>query len=200
MTPLTKTSHVASGVRTAWWVPLVLGGTWLAFSLSVLQFDAASAWALSVVVGLTFIAMALCELAYSALPGWSRWWHPTLSAGFFALGLVALVWPQPTVHVLVRIVAWFLLAKGASELVPALARRGEDGLWWLRLALAATAFGIAFWAAGSPAHTAAALVLWIGLSALLRGVSDIALAYEPRTTPGQERVPPSGSRVPPSGA
>ncbi|WAL68288.1 DUF308 domain-containing protein [Amycolatopsis cynarae] len=180
MTSPATGNPVAGAVRPAWWVPLVLGGAWLVFSLAVFQFDRASAWALSVVTGLTFIAMALCELAYSALPSGARWWHPVLAAAFFALGLVALVWPQPTFHALIRIVAWFLLVKGGSDLVAALARPGGNGPWWLRLVLAAAAFGIAFWAAGSPAYSAAALVLWVGLSALLRGVSDILLAFELR--------------------
>jgi uncharacterized membrane protein HdeD (DUF308 family) len=171
----------AAPVRRARWPILVaVGVAWLLFAMVLLQFDFTSAWAIAISAGLLLIAASLGELINAMVtPGW-RWMHATLAAGFFVGGIIALVWQEPTFLALARVVAWVLFFKGCADFVLALGRRGEDALWWLRLAIGALEIAIAFWAAGSVTRSAALLILWISLLAVAKGIADITLAFELR--------------------
>ena len=179
-----------------WWIPLAVGVGWLIFAMIVLQLNLTSAWAIAVATGLLLIVASFSELVNAlAAAGW-QWLHVTLAAGFFIGGIVALVWPDPTFLALARIIAWLLFFKGCADIVLALGRRLDDSLWWLRLILGVLEIGVALWAADSPDRSALLLMLWIGLSAVAKGVTDIVLAFEIRSlvrkTPGSwspEQVP-----------
>lgn len=171
---------VAPPRRAGWPILLAVGVAWLVLAMVLLQFDFASTWAIAISVGLLLIAASFGELLNALVaPGW-RWMHAAVAAGFFAGGIIALVWEEPTFLALARLVAWFLLFKGSADFVLALARRGEDTLWWLRLAVGALEIAIAFWAAGSVTRSAGLLMLWIGILAVVKGITDIALAFELR--------------------
>ena len=74
---------------------------------------------------------------------------------------------------------WFLLVKGTFDIVAALSNRSVE-MWWLTLVNGIIQIAIAFWAIGYPGRSAKLLVLWVGISALMRGFSEIALAFQVR--------------------
>jgi uncharacterized membrane protein HdeD (DUF308 family) len=174
--PRTRPFPVA-GIRVPWWVLLGLGVLWLVFGMVVLQFDLASAKSIALAAGLLLVVTAFGQLVTAQAAHRWRWIHALLAALFFVGGMIALVWPEPTFHALARLVAWFLFFKGCADLVVGLAVRAEEALWWVVLVVAAVEIGLAFWAAGSVSRSAALLMLWIGLVAVVKGVTDIALAF-----------------------
>ena len=68
------------------------------------------------------------------------------------------------------LLGWFLLFKGILDVMLALATRHANDLWWLGMATGIIEIGLAFWAAGHFAGSAALLIVWVGISALMRGI------------------------------
>lgn len=173
-------------VRTArreiadhWWWFLLTGIAWIVFSLMVLQFDLGSVAAIGYLAGGVVILAGVNE----ALSAWAarewRWLHLLLALSFGFIGVLALVWPGRTFEVIANLVAWFLLFRGTLDLIVAFAARGED-LWWARLVAGIINIVLAFWAAGYTGRSAALLVLWVGLSCLARGITELVTAFQLR--------------------
>ena len=160
-----------------WWVFLVTGILWILFSLMVLQFDLRSATAIGFLAGFMFIFAGFNEFAILAMvQGW-KWLHALLGVLFVITGVLAVAWPNRTFVVVANLVAWFLLFKGTFDIFIAFAMRGQD-LWWVQLIAGILEIVIAFWAAGYPGRSAVLLVLWVGISSLMRGVTEIVLAFQ----------------------
>lgn len=176
---------------------LALGVGWLLFALAIPQFGYSTPKAFAILFGLLLFASAVSELAAAMTA--ERDWQPThaLMAFLFVVGGVfALVWPGPTVTVVARLVAWYLLVKGIHDVATAFAQQrvgrqvrvfGTDsgGLhggspWWAPLAVGGFSIGIAFWAAAYPGESVVLLTLWVSLAALVTGLTKIASAFRPR--------------------
>lgn len=108
------------------------------------------------------------------------WWHLALRGVVAILfGVLALAWPGATLLFLVALFAAYAVLSGIAAIAGGLRHRDERG-WWLPLA-----FGIVSLAAGViaifyPGITALALVLIMGVNALIGGVLDIAMAVRLR--------------------
>ena len=162
-----------------WWVFLVTGILWIVFSLMVLQFDLVSVSAIAFLAGAAFIVAGVNEFMIVAfVSGW-RWLHALLGVAFVITGILAFAWPGRTFVVIANLVAWFLLFKGTLDIILAFASRPAE-LWWVLLIAGVVELIIAFWAAGYPGRSAVLLVLWVGISALMRGVTEIVLAFRLR--------------------
>ena len=165
------------GFAKAWWLFLVTGILWLIVSLAVLQFDQTSINTIKFLVGLVMI-LATIEEAFHAiiLPGW-RWAHALLALLFLAVTIAVFTYPAMTFGTLAILIAWFLLVRGAFEIVASIMNRDLD-LWWLGLIAGIAQVLIAFWAIGYPGRSAFLLVLWVGLGAMFRGIEQIVMAFQ----------------------
>ena len=160
-----------------WWLFLITGVLWIAFSLMVLQFDLRSVSAIGYLAGFAFIFVGFNEfMVMAAVNAW-KWLHATLGVLFIVTGIATLAWPSRTFAVLVNLVAWFLLFKGTLNIIVAFATRGAE-LWWLWLVTGILDIVIAFWAAGYPGRSAVFLILWVGIACLTRGISEIVFAFQ----------------------
>jgi len=154
----------------------------------VLQFDLVSARSIALAAGLLLILASFSQVVTAQAARQWRWVHVALAAALFVAGIVALVWPDPTFQALARLLAWFLLAKGGADIVIALVLRTLDALWWVFLVVGLIEIIVALWAAGVPSRSAALLMLWVGLVAVFKGITDIVLAFGLRE-PGPRPVP-----------
>jgi uncharacterized membrane protein HdeD (DUF308 family) len=59
-------------------------------------------------------------------------------------------------------------------------QRHEIDLWWLRLLLGLLEIGLGFWAAGDFGHQAILLVVFVGVAALTRGITEILFGFSLR--------------------
>jgi uncharacterized membrane protein HdeD (DUF308 family) len=174
-----------------WWVFLVTGVAWMLISLAVLQFDLTSVRSISILLGVVLLVAGANELFIGMSRKSWRWAHLALGVLFLAGGVLAFVWPGKTFLVLARLVGWFLLFKGTADITLSFAERRISDLWWLRLVTGIMEVGLAFWVVGSLTRSAALLVLWVGLAALFRGITELIFAFTVRSA-AREEAPARG--------
>jgi uncharacterized membrane protein HdeD (DUF308 family) len=105
----------------------------------------------------------------------ARWWWTFIVRGLLAIafGVLAFVSPMWGIAILVGLFAAWALIDGATNLVAGVRSRGTDRSWWLSIlegtvGIAAGAIAIIF----AP-YAAEALVLIIGIWAIVTGVFEI---------------------------
>jgi uncharacterized membrane protein HdeD (DUF308 family) len=92
---------------------------------------------------------------------------------------VAFFRPAGTFVALASIVAWVLLFKGIFDITLALMTHGSH-LWWVGLIVGIIEILLAYWAAGYFRGSALLLVAFVGVFALMRGITEIVMAFRLR--------------------
>ncbi|MGH3344821.1 MAG: HdeD family acid-resistance protein [Carbonactinosporaceae bacterium] len=173
--PITR--RRAQSPMLPWWVFLVTGIAWIVVSLLVLQFDVTSVATIALLVGIGLLVAGAMELVQGATaPGWS-WLHALLGVLFIGGGVVSLLWPGETIVVLANLLGWFLLVKGTFDVIEAFAIKDVLDVWWMQLVLGVLEIGLAFWVVGYPGRELALLIIWVGVAALVKGITEIFLAF-----------------------
>jgi uncharacterized membrane protein HdeD (DUF308 family) len=163
-----------------WWLFLVTGILWLIIAKIVLDADWGTVAAIAIMAGFMFIAAGVNEFVIAgAVDSW-RWLHIVLGVLFILAGVFAFVRPSTTFLTLAAIIGWYLIFKGFLDIVVSLSVRAVSDLWWLGLVVGIAELLIGFWAAGSPRQSLALLIIWVGASALARGIMEIILAFRLR--------------------
>jgi hypothetical protein len=163
-----------------WWLLLITGIAWILVGVIVLDADVDSAVAIGILVGAYLLVAAAMEIVLAGvLTSW-RWFHVALGILFAIGGIMALLEPFETFRVLAALVGFFLVVKGTFDFVTALATRHVMDLWWLLLIAGVIEVLIGFWASGYPGRSAWLLLLWVGVSAFVRGITQIILAFQVR--------------------
>jgi uncharacterized membrane protein HdeD (DUF308 family) len=164
-------------VAKGWWLYLVAGVLWIIFGWVVLSFNFDTVWAIAVFFGFGFIIGGIMELIVGfETPAW-RWLHILFGIIAIIAGILALIWPGQTFLVLAAIIGWYILFAGIMDIGIAFATKPENDLWWLQLVLGIAEVLIGFWAVGYSGRSIALLVVWVGASALARGISSIFLGF-----------------------
>jgi uncharacterized membrane protein HdeD (DUF308 family) len=173
--------HFISPVTSKWWLPLVTGVAWLIVSIVIFRFDYTTVAAVSVLFGVVAIAAAMNEvmLASISTPGW-RIAHYVFAALSFVVGIVAFVNPGDTFVALAALVSFYLVFRGSFDLIMAFSLGHEIPGWWLLVVTAIAELVIGFCAAGSWNLSVVVLVAWVGAAALMRGVTEIVIAFRLR--------------------
>jgi uncharacterized membrane protein HdeD (DUF308 family) len=165
-----------------WWLWLVTGVLWIVAALVVLQFDQASVSTVGIIIGLMFLFAGTQQFANAALTdGAARW----LSIGFGGLlivaGVISLFNPKNTFAGMADILGFLFLCVAATWIVEALVTRDENDLWWLGLISGILMAIMAFWTSGQFfVHKAYILLVFAGIWALMKGVTDIVRAFQVR--------------------
>jgi uncharacterized membrane protein HdeD (DUF308 family) len=162
-----------------WWIFLFTGIGWLIFALIVFQWDYVSVSAVSYLFGVVLLVAAVDEWFKFAVSttGW-RIVHAILSVLFVIGGIYAIVHPYDTFKTLAALIGFYFLAKGTYDLTVAFMTKGQFDLWWLQLVTGIAEILLAFWVAGDFREKAILLVVYVGLLALLRGITDLFLAFK----------------------
>jgi uncharacterized membrane protein HdeD (DUF308 family) len=164
-----------------WWIYLIPAGAWLLFSIIVFRFDWSSVNSIAILFGIVLLGAAVNELlnAMRAHGGW-RFAHGALAVVFGILGILSFIHPGDTFEALAAIISFYFIFKGFFDIVLAFFQRHEVDLWWLRLLLGVAEVLIGFWAAGDFGHQAILLVVFVGVAALTRGITEILFAFSLR--------------------
>ena len=174
--------QVVSEAAGKWWIFLLTGISWLLVSIIILRFDYRSVSAVSLLFG--FVACFAGANEFLAMVMAQRWWkvvHGALGLIFVVIGIVAFVHPGNTFTALAAVFSFFLIFKGAFDIILSIATRQEIEFWWLQLVVGIAEIAIGFWAAGYFGHSVILLVAWVGASALLRAITEIVFAFKLRT-------------------
>jgi uncharacterized membrane protein HdeD (DUF308 family) len=173
MEPVSADTDELVEATRGWWFYLLAGVLWILFAWVVLSFDFETVWAVAVFFGVGFITGGVMELGLSARARSWRWLHFLFGVIAIVAGIMALVWPGQTFLALAAIIGWYVLFAGIMDIVTAFATRDVNELWWLQLAVGFGEVLIGFWAVGYAGRSIALLVVWVGASALARGISSI---------------------------
>ena len=173
-------TELAESASRFWWLYLVTGVLWLWVTLIILSLDIDTVYAVAILFG--FVAIGAGNNELLAIGVATRGWkivHGVLGVVFIAAGIVAFFRPQGTFVALAAIVAWVLLFKGIFDIVLALISHPAH-LWWVGLIVGVVEILLAFWAAGYFRGSAILLVAWVAALTLLRGITEIVLAFRLR--------------------
>jgi uncharacterized membrane protein HdeD (DUF308 family) len=163
-----------------WWVLLITGIAWIVVSVLVLDANFDSALTIGYLIAGYLIAAGVMEFVLiGVVEGW-RWVHAALGALFVIGGIVALTEPFQTFTLLASLLGLLLVLKGTFDFVVALATRHDTDLWWLLLVMGILEVLLGFWAAAYPGRSASLLILWVGIGALIRGVTQLVSAFQVR--------------------
>jgi uncharacterized membrane protein HdeD (DUF308 family) len=182
-------------VTRNWGWFLAAGIAWIVFAFLLLSFNYRTVWAIAVFFGIGFIVGGIMEFAVAAVaPGW-KWLYVLIGIVSIVAGVIALMWPGETFLVLSAIAGWLLLFYGIIDIVFAFSTRHLEGLWWMQLISGIIMVLLGFWAISPDNETVATyrgavlLVVWIGVAALFRGISDIIVGFRLRSAHKELEAP-----------
>jgi uncharacterized membrane protein HdeD (DUF308 family) len=162
-----------------WWVFLLTGIAWLVFSLIVFRFDITSATSVAILFGVVAIVAGVNEFVAMSVSttGW-KIVRGVLGVIFIVVGIFAFIEPGSTFAALASVIGFFFLFKGIFDIALALATKGEYDLWWLQLMAGIIEIGLAFWVAGNHQQKVILLLVYVGIVALSKGITEIILAFK----------------------
>jgi uncharacterized membrane protein HdeD (DUF308 family) len=165
-----------------WWMFLLTGVAWLVFSLIIFRFDMTSVTTIGFLFGAVAIVAGLNEFMTITVSttGW-KIVHAVLGVIFVLVGIFAFIEPGEAFGALASIIGFFFLFKGIFDVAVAMTTRGEFELWWLQLVAGLLEIGLAFWVAGSFRDKVILLIVYTGLAALSKGVTELFLAFKLRS-------------------
>ena len=129
--------------------------------------EAAGRWWLFLLTGIAWLVFALLVF---------QWDYTTVSA--ISVGFYALWHPYDTFATLAALVGLFLLFRGIFDVTVAFVTKDEFDLWWLQLVAGIAQILLAFWIAGNFREKAILLVIYVGVVALMRGITELFLAFK----------------------
>jgi uncharacterized membrane protein HdeD (DUF308 family) len=162
-----------------WWLFFLTGITWLVFALLVFQWDYTTVYAVSFLFGVVAVIAGVNELIQITVS--TRGWkvvRGVLGLLFVIAGLWALLHPDNAFRTLAAAIGLVLLFKGIFDMTVAFRTRTRFDLWWLQLIAGVVEILLAFWVAGAFREKAILLVVSVGVIALLRGITELLLAFK----------------------
>jgi uncharacterized membrane protein HdeD (DUF308 family) len=165
-----------------WWLMLLTGIAWLILAWVALRFTPASVATVGVLLGALFLFGMFDEILLASVrPGW-RWLH-VIMAVIFAFGAGwSFARPYNAFWTLASILGLLLIFRGTLDIITSVDARAVNGVWWLGLVAGILEILLGFWASGQYLAVRGALLLvWVGLFALFRGISEIVIAFEVRS-------------------
>ena len=171
--------EVAREAARWWWVFLLTGIAWLVFSLIIFRFDITSATSIAILFGVVAIVAGVNEFMAMGVSttGW-KIVRGVLGVIFIIVGIFAFIEPGSTFTALASVIGFFFLFKGIFDIAVAIATKGEFDLWWLQLISGLIEVGLAFWVAGNFREKAILLLVYVGIVALSKGITEIFLAFK----------------------
>ena len=164
-----------------WWLFLLVGISWMIVALIVLRFDYTSVNAIAILFGIVAIAAGLLELGMTVIAsGWWKLLYGVLAVAFIATGIVSFIHPGDTFLALAAVISFFLVFAGTFDIINAISARREIEVWWVQLVGGIIELALGFWAAGYYGRSAVLLVAWVSAFAIIRGVTNIVMAFRVR--------------------
>jgi uncharacterized membrane protein HdeD (DUF308 family) len=150
-------------------------------ALIVLRFDYTSVNAIAILFGIVAISAGVLEVGMTIIAaGWWKLLYGVLAVIFIATGIVSFIHPGDTFLALAAVISFFLVFAGTFDIITAISARREVEVWWLQLIGGIIELALGFWAAGYYGRSAILLVAWVAAFAIIRGVTNIVLAFRIR--------------------
>jgi uncharacterized membrane protein HdeD (DUF308 family) len=168
-------------VLPPWWLFLITSIGWMLVGVILLRFDYVSVNAIAILFGIVAIAAGVLEIGVTMLArGWWKLLYGVLAVAFVAAGIVSFIHPGDTFVALAAVISFVLIFAGTFDIITAISARREIEVWWLQLIAGIVYLALGFWAAGYYGRSAVLLVAWVAAFAIIRGVTNIVLAFRVR--------------------
>jgi uncharacterized membrane protein HdeD (DUF308 family) len=177
MTFVVDEDAVARAHADTWWLFLISGILWLLLGFVVLSLRPASISVTVILIAVAFWLGGVTLLGLAMLEH-GGWRVLTIIGGLIAIaaGVVALVWPEPTIVVISVFVAWYLLFRGIFDVAVSLSHTHIKG-WWMGLIAGIIAIALGAWAVGNPDRSVLLLLSIIGIWSIFKGTADLVAAF-----------------------
>ncbi len=183
-------------VSRGWWVLLVAGlASVVAGGIIVI-----SDWTvgdLAVFLGALLIFRGFFTLFSFPIDGSARTSSLVMGLLEIGAGTAMWLWPGQTLLVVAFVIGWYLLFQGILAISGSIAGRRIMPYWGSILAVGIVQVLVSFYLLARPALTLAAAILAIGLSSVVYGVVEIALAFEVKNLPKRRPTRNSNEHTPP---
>jgi len=163
-----------------WWLLLISGIAWIVIGVIVLDFDLDSAATVGFLVGAVLILGAMTEFMLIGIGAGWKWLHGILGVLFALAGIAAFLEPLQTFGILARMFGFLLVLKGTFDFVLGIAMRHAVDLWWTMMLSGIFEIILGMWASGYPGRSAQLLILWVGIGAVIRGVTQLIMSFQVR--------------------
>jgi uncharacterized membrane protein HdeD (DUF308 family) len=175
-------ARVLAPLARFWWLELLLGVFWLIVAAVVLKFNHASVVTVGVLTGIMFLVFAAEQFMLAAMDhGATRWLWAFFGVLLAAGGIVSLIHPRETFAGFADVLGFVFLVIGVIWTIQAFAERAINELWWLTLVSGILLIVLAFWTSGVFfLERAYVLLVFAGIWALVKGITDIVRAFEIR--------------------
>lgn len=162
-----------------WWLLLLTGIAWLIISMVVLRFSIASAATVGVLLGVVFLAAMANEFLIASVRSHWGWAHALMGVIFLGGAIWSFVDPLGVFWTLAAVIGLLLVLQGALVMITSIQSRLINSVWWLGLIAGIFEIGIGLWASQQLAPARAVLlIVWVGVFAIFRGITEIVLAFE----------------------
>jgi uncharacterized membrane protein HdeD (DUF308 family) len=165
-----------------WWLFLLTGIAWLVIAWVALRFTPASITTVGVLLGVLFLFAMVDEFLIASVRSSWRLLHVVMGV-IFAFGAGwSFARPYDAFWTLASILGLLLIFRGTLDIITSADARGINSAWWLGMLAGILEILLGFWASQQYLSVKGALLLvWVGLFALFRGISEIVIAFEVRS-------------------
>jgi uncharacterized membrane protein HdeD (DUF308 family) len=173
---------VARKLGRFWWVLLVVGIAWIIVGFVVLRFDTATVNVVSILFGILILLSAAGEIFRAVVtPNAWRIWHILFAVLLVIAAVIAFANPGGTFVSLALVVGFYFVFVGTFDIISSLFSIGSSPAWGLQLVSGVLQLLLGFIASSSLSASVVILVTYVSISALFRGVAEIAAAFTARS-------------------
>jgi uncharacterized membrane protein HdeD (DUF308 family) len=170
---------VSEQLEKLWGWYLVWGIIAMIFGFFVISYRHASVYALVYLASGFFIVGGLFEIVGALRMVRQRWLHLVFGVIWLGAGIVGFVWPHITIFIVAVLVGWGFLVLGIFDIVDSI-RNHYMPYWWAYLIRGIIAVALGFLCIRHPGAPLTALVVLIGILAIVFGAVEVIGAFSAR--------------------
>ncbi len=178
----TVTRSDVETIAKAWWLLLVGGALSVIIGIVILEVDW-TAKSLAMVIGIILIIRGIFDALTPPLDGAPRSWAVITGVLSIGVGILIMVWPNASLHVIAVIIGVWILFVGIIEIVGAVANHRTMPMWGVMLVAGIVTTAIGVWALRQPGMTLAVLIVLVGIWAIIVGTIEIIASFEMKRLP-----------------
>ncbi len=170
---------VSAQLEKMWGWYLVGGILAMIFGFFVISYRHPTVFAVVYLASGFFIAVGIFELIGAARMARQRWLHLIFGLIWIGAGIVGFVWPKITIFIVAVLIGWALLVLGIFDIVSSI-RFHHLPYWWVYLIRGIVSVALGFLCIRHPGAPLTALVVLLGIVAIVFGAVEIVGAFAAR--------------------
>ena len=170
---------VSTQLESMWGWYLVGGIISMIFGFFVISYRHPTVFAVVYLASGFFIAVGIFEIVGAVRMARQRWLHLVFAIIWIGAGIVGFVWPKVTIFIVAVLIGWALLVLGIFDIISSI-RFHHLPYWWAYLIRGLIAVALGFLCIRHPGAPLTALVVFIGILAILFGAVEIIGAFAAR--------------------